>query len=658
MVVKKTNLIGIALLLTLVLTPVSTGFAQGGNNLVQLDLKRASNDSVNVTLFTSNSYNDNVLVRKKSDNKYVILIPKVQSSGYSNPSLYGVKDLVSNIDVKTVNDTSGGYTKVTLITTKPLDIKTSTRQSGPVTEEQKEYKTLIAEANAIKNNIAKPQQPVKQIQPKTEITVNKASVQPEKTVQNKNTNASIKEQPKEQLKVVQTKEQQKKTSVQPKSETKPNIELKEISNDNLERQARREHLAQLIKEVKQEQLEKQVPDVPITVTDISSNQPAEVKNINEMPKIAGKSANSSVKTKIKNVFNRIPKKFGLITGSLFVLLILSRFIKALAGNNSVKQTSGLQSGIRSASAAQNKDKYSNITNNKELSWQEKYQQYLDASARPVSRGKNKGNYTFIKTPAQPDAVAQKRSELEKLLEEMPVYNNNIQPEIVEDVHSEDTAIQNTIKFKAFDHHRPSLQATDRNKVKSRFKKYEVEIPLHEQKTVDLGTSPLHTNPRSLKDANLNIADVDKNRIKYKPTEYIMSSVDEYFSILDKEQKAAPVVEQQTVIPQMRKTGIGKQTNPISKSHNETKSSYLNSLIIKSGYNIDDKKGFYMVNLDGKSALIGKVNDEITVLKKYDKVIDKPVQVRHDNANVYMVKAEGFKSLVEVNDDKMGVLIEL
>ena len=38
--------------------------------------------------------------------------------------------------------------------------------------------------------------------------------------------------------------------------------------------------------------------------------------------------------------------------------------------------------------------------------------------------------------------------------------------------------------------------------------------------------------------------------------------------------------------------------------------------------------------------------------------EKPVQVRHDNANVYMVKAGGFKSLVEVNEDKMGVLIEL
>ena len=83
MVVKKSSLIGIALLLALATAPMSGTLANGGNNLTQLDLKRSSNNSVNVTLFTSNGYNDNVMVRKKSDNKYVILIPKVQSSGYS-----------------------------------------------------------------------------------------------------------------------------------------------------------------------------------------------------------------------------------------------------------------------------------------------------------------------------------------------------------------------------------------------------------------------------------------------------------------------------------------------------------------------------------------------------------------------------------------------
>ena len=85
MVLKKSNIVGIALLLALAVAPVSETFANAeNNNLVQLDLKRSSNNSVDVTLFTSNNYNDNVLVRKKSDNKYVILIPKVQSNGYSN----------------------------------------------------------------------------------------------------------------------------------------------------------------------------------------------------------------------------------------------------------------------------------------------------------------------------------------------------------------------------------------------------------------------------------------------------------------------------------------------------------------------------------------------------------------------------------------------
>ena len=103
MVLKKSNIVGIALLLALAVAPVSETFANAeNNNLVQLDLKRSSNNSVDVTLFTSNNYNDNVLVRKKSDNKYVILIPKVQSNGYSSSSLTGVKDLVSNVDVQMV----------------------------------------------------------------------------------------------------------------------------------------------------------------------------------------------------------------------------------------------------------------------------------------------------------------------------------------------------------------------------------------------------------------------------------------------------------------------------------------------------------------------------------------------------------------------------
>lgn len=584
MVVKKSNLISIAILLGL-MAPVA--FADNANSLVQLDLKRTSNDAVNVTLFTTNTYNDNVMVRKKSDNKYVILIPKVQSSGYSASNLNGVRDLVSNVDVKTVNDTSGGYTKVTLITTKPLEIKTSARLSAPVTAEQRETQTLIAQANAVKNTISRQDVPPKLREQKTEVTVNKAPA--EKPVK---------------------KAEPKKQEVK-----KPEIKLVEIDPEKIQRQERKLHLEEMKQEVRLEQnIPEELPELPETV--VNEEQP--VQDIQEMPQ------RPSAKHKAKKA------ALGLL--SLLGLFALGKLFKG-----TVKTYAPQEAFIDSVVPSEPEiDKVSDIVDNSELSWKEKYQMYLDKSATPVSRGENKGNYMFIKTPN----IEKKREKLERLVTE-PVFDI-VEPEIVE---SEDEVISKTIKLKAFGKRSKSLKMTSRDK--SRFKKYEVEIPLHEQKNIELGESMLHSNPRSFADANLKITDVDKKRIKYEPKEYIMSSVDEYFSILDKEQQkiSAPVAKVSA-------------SNPIAKHRNENKSSYLKGLIVKSGFNIDDSKGFYLVNQDGQNALIGKVNEEVFVLKRFDKNVTSPIQVRHDKDNVYMVKAGEFKSLVEVNDSKMGVLIEL
>lgn len=603
MVVKKSNLFGIALILALAM-PVGAA----SNTLVQMDLKKSSADSVDVTLFIADSYKDNVLVRKKSDNKYVILIPKVQSSGVNRASLNGVKDLISDVDVKTVNDTTGGYTKVTLITTKPLNIKTNTQKSSPVTQEDKEYTTLIAQANAIKNNIAKPAQP-KTSTPKTEVTVNKAPVA------------------KEAVKVQPVKKEEPK-----KVENKPQIKLTQVNPEDIQRQNRKEYLKRLVNEAKMDE-NRDVLVVPQETPELSENIP-DIKDIETItPDIQKVSLVSKFKNRLKNA---IPSKFPKAAFALIPLFALIALAKRGRAAYIIEELP--QSDISADDYSQNQ--YDNITNNKELSWQQKYQMYLDKSAVPVARANNKGNYTFIKTPAiQNEEIEQKRVELEKMLNDVAEVQDDVMPEIVE-VHSDDEAIHKTIKLKAFDTRKTSLNMTKRG-AKSRFKKYENEIPLHEQKTIDLSDSALYTNPRSLKDANLKITDVDKNRIKYEPKDYIMSSVDEFFSIIDKEQAQKEPAA---------------MSNPIIKSKKETQK--VNNLIVKSAYNIDENKGFYVVNQGGQNALIGKVKDEVFVLKKFDSNVTNPVQVRHDNANVYMVKAGGFKSLVEVDEDKMGVLIEL
>lgn len=597
MVVKKSGIINIAILLAL-----SSSVYANSNNLTQLDLKRTSNDAVDVTLFTSNNYGDNVLVRKKSDNKYVILIPKVQSSGFKASNLNGVRDLVSNVDVKTVPDTNGGYTKVTLITTKPLDIKTRTLKSTPVTAEQKEYQTLIAQANAVKNNISTRQEPPKIREQKTEVTVNKAPAKPVETK-------------------TSTPKQDKVTQQDKIKEIKP------VDSEKLQKQERKQHLAEMIQEVK---LEQNVPD-------ISSNVPPVeiIEDAYETPQIEQKSLLSKVKNKIKN---HLPSKKTMSLG-LIVLLVIAGLKKiAKKSNARPVNTQDIEDIIQTSS-----NQYSNITDNSDLSWKEKYQLYLDKTAQPVSRA-GKGNYTFIKSPAKPTVIEQKREDLEKMIEETSFAKlSDLEPEIVE---SEDSSISKTIKFKAFDNQTKSLKVARR--AHSRFKKY--DIPMPEQKTIDLGDSALYSNPRSLSDANLDVASVDKNRIKFKNQDYIMSSVDEYLSILDKEQAAQKVQPVEVEKPSI--------SNPIAAQKKENKSSYLKGLIVKSGYKIDDKKGFYLINKNGQNSLIGKVNDEVFVLKNFKESVKNPIQVRRDNDNVYMVKAGGFKSLVEVNDDKMGVLIEL
>lgn len=661
MVVNKSNTISIALLLALALTPVAT-VASGENNLVQLDLKKASNNSVNVTLFTSGGYNDNVMVRKKSDNKYVILIPKVQSSGYSASSLNGVRDLVSNVDVKTVSDTSGGYTKVTLITTKPLDIKTSTQKSSPVTEEQKEYKTLIAQANAVKNNIGKQEPPQHKVQ-KTEVTVNKAPAQPKKEqTQNKKTDNKTVTAPKQ--------ENVQKTQAPKIKLTEVNPEKQEVK----ERLVRREQLSNWINEVKQEK-QTQKTNETVPKTDISSNVPTApianeetVKEMAEMPQpiVQKTSVLHKIKTKLVNGIHKTGKPLKYSILAILGLIILSKLFRGAKNTVQAVRTSYADQLAQNYSEPDNANANS-LADEEGISWQERYQRYLDKSAKPVPRANKKGNYAFIKTPAEPvRKLNKKRQDLERMIQDVSATKfPEIEPEIVE---SEDNAIPKTIKFKAFDRH-ASLDMSSRDKIKSRFKKYENELPLHEQKNIELGKSALHTNRRRLKDANLDVADVDKTpRIKYEPQEYIMSSADELFSIIDKEnveRKAkldmakAELAKNNAFNPQNEEIKRpARQTNPIAQTRKETKDSYLNGLIVKSGYNIDQNKGFYIVNLDGKSALIGKVNDEVFVLKKFDKNITNPIQVRHDNANVYMVKAGDFKSLVEVNNDKMGVLIEL
>ena len=65
----------------------------GTNDLLKMDVKKSgSNDTVDVTFYTTGASTNSVVTRK-SDNRYVVLLPNVAGSSSVTPNIGGVKDL-------------------------------------------------------------------------------------------------------------------------------------------------------------------------------------------------------------------------------------------------------------------------------------------------------------------------------------------------------------------------------------------------------------------------------------------------------------------------------------------------------------------------------------------------------------------------------------
>lgn len=655
---KKNNyILSTILLLGLTFAPLNMAFS-ADNNLVQLDLKKGSGNALDITFLTTENYGSSVIVRKKSDNKYVILMPKVLTAGYRSADLDSVRDLVSNIDVKSINDGAAGYTKVTLITTKPLNITTHVAKAAPLSDAQKQYKTLIAEAYSVKNNVNKgaPTQ-TKRL---AEVTVNKVPPQPAKA-----------QQPAQSKPVTKTPLKQEQPKVTPVKTQDLAVDKKPENKivQKVEKAAQNIELAKHTPNVPQVQPKSDVPTVAKIdeqpIQDIK-DAPKDVKQdiqTNKTDKKHTLSLAASAKNKLKALKGKVQSKMpagiattlGVVLIPILALILLLKIIHSSLRNSMTLKKSFLE---RIAKKPRQKD-YEHIINNENLNWQEKYQLYMNQSRKSQSPNTENSRYKFVtQTQKVADSIEEQRQRLERLVtpeKQETSTNAPVQSEDVK-VHSEDQVIGEQLKeaskIKAFE---PTLHQTKRNirYKKSRFTRFATKEdyqtqPVEPQSTVELPKSPLTHASRQAADANLKVADVVKD-------DYVMSTLDEFF--------ATPETDVAATLAQIKPSM--KYAKPVEKVVNnpiEVQKSVMqekptfSGLIVKTGCNIDEDRGFYIVNLDGTSALIGRIKDDVVVLKKFDDTSDKKLQVRHDKDNIYMVKTEGFKSLIDATN--MGVLVEL
>ena len=90
---------------------------------------------------------------------------------------------------------------------------------------------------------------------------------------------------------------------------------------------------------------------------------------------------------------------------------------------------------------------------------------------------------------------------------------------------------------------------------------------------------------------------------------------------------------------------------------------VDGLTVLSKADLTDSSGFYLVNFENFSSLIGYINEEIFVLKTFDVFVNNEIYVKvaeqlSDKIYRYIVKVGLYKMVIEVTDKKMSHLIDL
>ena len=753
----------IAAVLAMLGSNIDVAMADSANSLLQMDVKKSSSvDSVDVTFYTT-SPTPNSVVTRKSNNKYVVLLPNTDSSSSITPSLGGVKDLISNIEVKHINDGIGGYTKITFSTTKPINIKTYTKKTNPLTQAQKDYKNIIAK-NDIESVVPTPQEKPKTTSTTASKTTQKPQQATQKTTSNNlqivninNKEITNKSQTKPSTTLVAAPTQKLNYTNNIPNEIKTNQKtLKKVTTTNsletqnvqpsqpvstpkvtvTEAQPKSETQNVSPKDTPASTPVMEQNQAPITPTNTVENQTtnktakagvAKFENIKNKIKTSIITARENIKNKTTNNKNNNPVQIPLwllyAGGSVLSLGILYCILGALSKfmQKNKAQWEDLFAVTDAKPQQKKTNNYEDIVNNIELNWQEKYKRYNEKEEE-FKNDNTVSNLSYVT-----DLSGVKKAIIPALSKEETTNNENTKPRFTvkkqnkldhkNSTNNEEFKKQMRAKISNLEHsitHIPTLEgiADNTNKFKSeddsimknisdvKLKSFSKPMSLKEthrslledDKTISrnksykegrfvkLKNSPLSMTKRKSAASDLNVSDLINTGSKYlmnngemkmsKENEnYLLSSLDEYLSILDGEKPSTATLSKTSVaesLSQVKSSSIAMSrsgvTNPISRSSNpisgKASTPYMNGLVVKSGYNIDAEKGIYLVNIDGVSALVGRINSNVFILKKFDSVIDKPLQVRQDDANVYIVKAGRYKCLVDVSQDKMGTLIEI
>ena len=639
------------------------------NELIKVDIDQTSEGSVKVNPYTDKPYKEQIIVNKKPDNKYVILLPETTNSTTIKPDISGISSL-KDVEVKTQQYSSlpgKGYTKITIDSKTPIDVVPQAFVTKKATSQKKTNNKPYVSAQQVQ--MAVPQRVLNQQRPVTnsDFVPSYERQRQANQLQNSNivqsyTNSNIQSEVSERRYVQPQPQQAALQQTAPINNniavSQPQASEQNSADGNLNQDKSNESSSAADKnnQAVDDAQTGQVED------DINEDELAFFKKIIKFKQ--------KVVRKIKKILSiRISLSSFMTVLQLILLVVLVKIIGDLVKKlqNQEEQPKTLTRRL--------------IHDNNET-FEQAYPSYSNMDVYNANRdtfeedGKEGFNIAPLSAP---------ESFLKQKTQKGNIFSNSLgnyrQPKpysVQSDFYKPLNEISEEEKMSIFDENSNDIEKTIFKNPLTQISKQDEETLFDEVEPSEENT-PFSSDNSNVEDEEffnyVNNAENDENFFIFEDEddtqdytqenseiyedddedEYEYVDEDEDYEEDDDDEYESEVEYSDDIEEQnenlTEKTGAEQEINPFEH------------LSVQSKFVIDSNRGFAQVSVDGINALIGYVGSKITVLRKFKEEIKGTMQVRmneqpNPDTMIYIVKIGSYKTLVEVKPDSIRQLLDL
>ena len=649
-----------SLIIAVLLSFTSNAFCADANNeLVKMDFNQSADGSVKVNIYTDKPYKDQIIVNKKPDNKYVILLPETVNSLNVQPDISGVSNL-NNVDVKTQQYSSlpgKGYTKITIDSKKPVNLVPQAYVTTKLSPERKTKTRPYVSPQQVQMTV--PQRVLHQQRPITNHDFTQAyerrqrnvSQQPsyvarpqqsQQTFIRRETQApQYVQQTRQPEQVVQTVVQQ--TGTQQVAET-ISTQQEQTSQENLD-------------DKQNVQNAQAVDDGSLSADDddITENELAFFKKI--------------IKTKQK-IIHKIKKLLSVrISFSSFMTVLQFILLVGL-----IKVVGDLIKKVQEPSDRPAQPVTRRLIHNNDETFEQAYPSYSNMDVYNTNRSnfeednKEGFNVTPLSTPMN---FTSPQSKVQNNLYAKSNYHQPQPFSAQSDFYKPLSKISEEEKMSIFDENANEIEKRIFKNPLTSISQQDEETLFDEKEPAE-ENSPFNDDKYSINESNdfFNYQNSDENEEDFfifedededEDVEYQEDYIDEDEEDDDEYEY---VDEDEEYFDEEEYTDEDGETDNIEEEPTPQEAvDPFEHLSVQSKYVIDSNRGFAQVNVDGINALIGYVGSKISVIRKFKEEIKGTMQVRLNeqpdaNTMIYIIKVGSFKTLVEVKPDSIRQLLDL